>query len=447
MNRSRHPSGMVGFSLVWFGQVVSMIGSTMTGFALSIWAYQETGQATTLALMQLAYWGPTVFLSPLAGALVDRWNRKRVMMLSDLGAGVATAALATLHLTGSLEIWHIYAVAVFGSAFQAFQFPAYSAAITTMIPKQHYTRANGMMSIAESGSGIIAPILAGILVGVLGIGSIFLIDLATFGIALITLALVFIPQPAETEAGRASRGSLWQESLFGFRYIFARPSLLGVQLVFMGLNLTGGLTQSIQAAMILARTGNSAATLGTVMSAVSVGGVVGGLLMSTWGGTKRRVNGILLAMALEGVIGVALMGMGQSLPVWLVAGFMTMVFISVLNAHNQALWMAKVAPEVQGRVFATRRLIAQLLGPAAALAAGPLADKVFEPAMATGGSLAGLFGGLVGTGPGAGMGLMHLLFGLTGTAIALAAFSFRAIREADTLLPDHDQPAPGSAMA
>lgn len=447
MSRVPQPSGMVGFGLVWFGQVISMIGSTMTGFALSIWAYQETGQATTLALMQLAYWGPTVFLSPLAGALVDRWNRKRVMMLSDLGAGVATAALAILHLTGSLEIWHIYAVAVFGSAFQAFQFPAYSAAITTMIPKQHYTRANGMMSIAESGSGIIAPILAGILVGILGVGGIFLIDLATFGIALFTLSLVFIPQPAETEAGRASRGSLWQESLFGFRYIFARPSLLGVQLVFMGLNLTGGLTQSIQPAMILARTGNSAATLGTVMSAVSVGGVVGGLLMSTWGGTKRRVNGILLAMALEGVIGMALMGMGQSLPVWLVAGFMTMVFISVLNAHNQALWMAKVAPEVQGRVFATRRLIAQMLGPAAALAAGPLADKVFEPAMATGGSLAGLFGGLVGTGPGAGMGLMHVLFGLTGTAIALAAFSFRTVREADTLLPDHDQPAPGSAMA
>lgn len=446
MSRLPQPSGMVGFALVWFGQVVSMIGSTMTGFALSIWAYQETGQATTLALMQLAYWGPTVLLSPLAGALVDRWNRKWVMMLSDLGAGVATAALAAFHLTGSLEIWHIYAVAVFGSAFQAFQFPAYSAAITTMIPKQHYTRANGMMSIAESGSGIIAPILAGILMAIVGVGGIFLIDLATFGIALITLALVFIPQPPETEAGRASRGSLWQESLFGFRYIFARPSLLGVQLVFMGLNLTGGLTQSVQAAMILARTGNSAATLGTVMSAISVGGVVGGLLMSTWGGTKRRVHGILLAMALEGVFGMALLGIGQSLPVWLVAGFMTMVFISVLNAHNQALWMAKVAPEVQGRVFATRRLIAQLLGPMAALAAGPLADKLFEPAMATGGSLAGLFGGLVGTGPGAGMGLMHLLFGLAGTAIALAAFSFRAVREADTLLPDHDEPAPRSAL-
>lgn len=447
MNHSRLTRGMLGFTLVWFGQVVSMIGSTMTGFALSIWAYQQTGQATTLALMTLAYWGPTVLLSPLAGALVDRLNRKWVMMLSDLGAGVATAALAVLYLSGSMEVWHIYAVAVFGSAFQAFQFPAYSAAITTMIPKHQYGRANGMMAIAESGSGIIAPVLAGLLVGVVGVGGIFLIDLTTFAVALVTLTLVFIPQPPVTATGRASRGSLWQESLFGFRYIFARPSLLGVQLVFMGLNLTAGLTQSIQQAMILARTGNSAATLGTVMSAVSAGGVIGGVLMSTWGGTKRRVHGVLFAMAASGVFGTALMGLGQSLPVWVVAGFITMICVSVLNAHNQALWMAKVAPDVQGRVFATRRLIAQMLGPVAALVSGPLADKVFEPSMVAGGSLTGLFGGLVGTGPGAGMGLMHILFGLAGTGIAIAAFGIRVVREADTLLPDHDQEAPASAMA
>ena len=429
---------MTGFTIVWIGQVVSLLGTAMTGFALTIWAWQETGQATALALVGFFTFGPTVLLSPVAGALVDRWNRKLVMMLSDLGAGAATVVTLALYVSGGLEIWHLYVLGAWTGAFGAFQFPAYSAAISTMLPKAQYARASGMLSLAESASAIAAPVLAGVLLAVIGIGGIMVIDIVTFTVALLALLWVAIPQPEASEEGRGSRGSLLKESLYGFRYIVKRPSLLGLQLVFTAINLIFTFGFIVLAPMILARTGNDELMLGSVQSALGVGGVAGGILLSVWGGPKRRVHGVLLGMAASSLLGTTLMGVGQSLPLWLVAAFFSAFFIPILNGSNQAIWQAKVAPDVQGKVFAARRLIAQLSAPVAMLLAGPLADRVFEPAMMPGGALANLFGPLVGTGPGAGMGLMFVMSGVAGTLVGLGGYLFPAIRRVETTIPDHD---------
>lgn len=429
--------------VVVIGQVVSLLGSGMTGFALVFWAYLSTGQATTIALASLAYFAPTVLFSPTAGALVDRWNRKLTMMLSDLAQGLTTVAMLPLFVTGNLQIWHWYVAGAIAGTFAAFHFPAYSAAVTTMIPKAQYGRASGLLSIAESASGIFAPVVGAAIIGFSGVTGgvtlIMLLDVTTFTVAIGILLAVKIPQPARTETGRRAKGSLLGESVFGFRYIRGRPSLLGLQLVFFTLNLLATFGGVLVAPMILSRTGNNPVILGTVQSAGAIGGVASGALMSAWGGPKPRVYGVVFGMALEGLLGMVLMGLGPGLIIWALASFFSAFMIPIINGSNQAIWQAKVPPDIQGRVFAVRRLIAQITVPIGMGLAGPLADNFFEPAMRRDGGLSFAFGGFVGVGPGAGMALMLVLFGLIATFAALAAFGVGTIRHAERLLPDHDE--------
>ncbi len=430
-------SGMRAFTLLAVGQAISLIGSGMTQFAVIIWAWEITGQATSLALAGFFGFAPVVLISPLAGALVDRWNRKLVMMLSDLAAGLATIALLLLYLFDALRIEHIYILAAFVGVFQAFQWPAFSAAISLMLPKEQYARANGMLELARAGSGILAPLLAGAVIGFAGIPWVFALDIFTFTFAIGALLAIHVPQPRQSQAGSRGRGSLWKESLYGFRYIWERRSLFWLQMVFFFINLTATFGYTVMAAMILARTHDDTVTLGAVQSAGALGGVAGGLLMSVWGGPKRRIHGVLLGMAASSLCGTLLMGLGRSLPLWAVAAFLGSLFIPVLNGSNQAIWQAKVAPDVQGRVFAVRRLIAQITAPLAMLLAGPLADYVFEPAMAADGALSQGFSWLVGSGPGAGMGLMFVISGLMGVLVGLGGYVFPLIRDVEALLPDH----------
>ena len=437
-DRHQRPTGMGAFTVAWIGQLVSLLGTAMSNFALTIWAYEITGKATALALVGFFFITPRVVVSPLAGAIVDRSNRKLMMMLSDLAAGATTVFILLLYTTGNLQIWHLYISAAIAGTFQAFQWPAFSAAITMMLPKEQYARANGMMELAGSASGIFAPVLAGAMLGFIDLAGILIIDIVTFVVAVGALLFVHIPQPETTAAGREGHGSIWKESVYGFHYIFKRPSLLGLQLVFLVLNLTSTLALAVFAPMILARTGNNELVFGSVQSLGAIGGVVGGVVMGIWGGPKRRVHGVLTGMLLASLLGELLLGLGRSLYIWALASFFLQFFIPIINGSNQAIWQAKVAPDVQGRVFATRRLIAWLVMPLSWLAAGPLADLVFEPAMDPGGSLTNLFGRLVGTGPGAGMSLMFVIVGLLGMLVALGGYAFRSVRDAEDILPDHD---------
>ncbi|MDD2695827.1 MAG: MFS transporter [Anaerolineales bacterium] len=441
------PSGMFGFTIVWLGQIVSLLGTNMTGFGVTIWAYELTGSATALALVGFFFVTPMLLFSPIAGAIVDRHDRKLMMMLSDLASGLATILILVLYLAGKLQIWHLYLTGAIQGTFQTFQWPAYSAAITTMLSKEHYGRANGMMSLAESGSGIFAPLLAGALLGFIGLGGILAIDVITFVIAIGALLTVHVPNPPRTEEGRQGEGSLLREAAYGFHYILARPSLLGLQIVFLLGNFFLGVSFAVQAPMILASTGNNELIFGSVNSVGAIGGVVGGVVMSAWGGPKRRVHGVLAGWALAGLLGTTLMGLGRSLPVWAVASFIGAFLTPVINGSNQAIWQAKVAPDVQGRVFSIRRLIAWFVNPISMLIAGPLADYLLEPAMRSGGWLSGSLGWLVGTGPGRGIALIFVITGLIGAVIGLGGYLFHTVRNAESLLPDYDEASPREGRA
>jgi MFS family permease len=433
---------MTAFTIVWFGQVVSLVGTAMSGFALTLWAYRTTGLATALSMVAFFNFAPMIIMSPIAGVLVDRWNRKWTMALSDLASATATLAILLLFLTGHLQLWHLYVTGALSAVFQTFQWPAYSAAISMMVPKTQYQRASGMISMAESGSGIAAPIMAGALVGILGferLWVIFAIDLITFAIALGALILVTIPNPPLVEPEHPE--SLLKQSMFGFRYIWEHRPLFDLQMVFFASNLIASLCLTIFPALVLARTGNNAAALGSTQSAAAVGGVAGGALLTAWGGPKRKVNGVLMGMVLTSLLGTLVVGLGRSLPVWMAGSFLMMVVMTIINGSNQAIWQSKVPPALQGRVFSVRRLVAQVTVPVAMLASGPLADKVFGPAMMPAGSLAPVFGWLTGTGAGTGISLMFVLSGLAGAFVGIVGYLVPNVRDVERLIPDHDAPA------
>ena len=437
METKKRPTGMIGFTLVWLGQVVSVLATNMTVFALTIWVFEETGSATALGLMQVFFITPLLIVTPFAGVMVDRHNRKLMMMVSDLTAGLATITILSLQFLGQLEVWHLYAAAILQGLGNAFQWPAYSATISTMLPKEQYGRANGMMSLIDTGPGVLAPLLAGALLPAIGLTGILSLDVATFILAVLILVFVHIPQPARSGEGAQAQGNILKEAAFGFRYIFARPSLLGLQLVFFFGNLCAGIAYTVLAPMILLRTGNDSVSLGFVQSAGAIGGVVGGVAMSAWGGFKRRVHGVLAGWIVSGFF-FSLVGLGTQLPAWVGALALSTIVVPLINGSNQAIWQSKVAPDLQGRVFSARTLIAWMTNPISPLIAGSLADYVLEPAMQVQGSLTSTIGWLVPPGPGAGMGLLIFFGGLGGLLAGLAGYFAYAVRNAEDILPDHD---------
>ncbi|MGD8814277.1 MAG: MFS transporter [Anaerolineales bacterium] len=436
---SKRPTGMVGFTIVWVGQLVSVLASNMSWFAITIWAFEKTGSATVLGAAQTAFILPFLLISPFAGAMVDRYNRKLMMMISDLGAVVATSAILIFSALGILEIWHIYVACVIYGLSGTFQWPAYMAAISTMVPKEQYDRANGMMSLVDSGPAVFSPMIAGALLPFLGLTGILIIDMVTFAIAIITLLIVHVPQPTETKEGQSGKGTLTSEAVYGFKYIFARKSLLGLLLVILCLNLVQGFSGALFAPMLLSRTSNNSAVLGSVQSAFAIGGVVGGLIVSAWGGLKKRITGMLVGWGLFAFFGMLVFGLGRSLYVWIPAAVLASMTFPLTQSASNAIWQSKVAPDIQGRVFSARRLIAWLVEPIMPLVAGVVADYVTEPAMAIESGLSKTFGWLVGTGPGSGMSLQYLASGLAYISIIIVAWFIPRIRNVETLLPDHDQ--------
>ena len=422
--------------VVWVGQLVSLLGSSMTLFALTIWIWQSTGKATNLALMIVASFGPAVLLAPIAGVVVDRWKRKTVLILSDLCCALAIVAIYALWSAGQLQPWQLYLASAFAGGSQAFQVPALSAAITMMVPKDQLARANGLLSLAQTSSSVAAPLLAGLLLALIGVRGILILDIISFIFGVATLMIARIPEPARTQ-GRNESSSLWSGALFGLRFISERPSLLGLLSTLFTANIFRTMCLVVLPVMILARTGNDNVALGVVQAAVGMGGVAGGLILTTWGGPRRLVLGMLVGILGSGLFGRFFMGLSQSLPMWAIFGFLGGLFSPFVNACNQAIWQAKVSPETQGRVFAARMFVAQISVPVALLAAGPIVDLWLEPAMAEGGGLSAMGGSILPLGPGAGVALLFVVAGMFEVVVVVFGFLWKPVRMAEELLPDH----------
>ena len=435
MTKPQKIQGMRAFLVIWAGQAFSLLGSSLTAFALGVWVYQRTGSVTRFALIAFFASLPGLLLSPVAGALVDRWDRRRTLILSDSAAAVSSVVLLVLlwdESKGLLEIWHIYALVALSSVANALQWPAFTAATTLLVPKHQYGRASGLTQMGLAVSQILAPILGALLLQWVRMRGILIVDLATFLVAVLALLSVRfreIERPAETGAPR----SLLRESTVGWTYLRERPGLLALLVLFAGTNFNIGMLQALIPPLILSFA--SSTSLGTVLSVAGIGMLAGTLVMGAWGGPERRVHGIFAGLLAQGLI-LLVGGWQPSVPLVAAAAFLFLFAVPFINGCSQAIWQAKVPPGVQGRVFAVRRMVAMSSMPAAYFLAGPLADRVFEPMLAPGGALAGSVGRVIGVGEGRGIGFLFVLLGLLVIAALSLAVTYPRLRHVEDEIPD-----------
>lgn len=438
---SRRPNGMPGLFIIWLGQMISGTASNITYFALPLWILNKTGTSGSA----LAYWEALFFASYLvivlfAGVFVDRYNRKLMMLVYDFLLFLTTVILLLLVAAGRLEVWHLYLTAIIQGVGYAFRLPSYSSVITLLVPRKQYTRANGMMSLLDNTPDIFGPILAGLFYFVIGLSGILVINLVALVISIGTLLVVDIPLTPHTAEGDVSHSGFIKEALYGIRYIIKRPALLSIQLVFFFGNIFSGMALSVTAiyTMLSLRTGGNPEIAGTVQSVGALAALLAGVFLSIFGRFKKPVRTILFGWLLSSLFGLTLLGIGQILMVWVIARVIDDAFGPVINVAMETFLQTKIPPDVQGRVFSASDYIAQAVIPITPLLAGYLGERVFEPAMHAGGTLTNTFGWLVGTGPGAGFGLMIFLCGIGGALVGLWGFFSPAIRNVDQTLPDFE---------
>lgn len=422
------------FLILWLGQFVSLLGSELTNFAITLWAWEVTGQATPLSLILVFTQIPRLLVSPFAGVWVDRYPRKTLMLIGDGAAGLSTLALLLLFLTHNLQVWHLYLTGAINGLFGYIQGLAYAASLTLVVPKQHYARAMALGSAQMSGTYILAPALAGAIYAATGLGGILSVDITTCVIAMGTLTIVRVPQPQERQI---SEQDTVRSLTVGLQYLWHRPSLMALLSFWIINNLIDSATFAILPATVLARSNNNPVIWGTVLAFFGFGGLLGSVTLSIWGGPKRRIHSVLIASALW-KLGIVVLALARQTATKISTAIFSGFCSPFPESANQAIWMSKVEPEVQGRVFATRFLLTQLSSPIGFAIAGPLADQFFEPAMQSDGMLAHIFGPIFGTEQGAGMALQLSIFAACGALIAVSGYSVRKLKTVETLLPDHN---------
>jgi MFS transporter, DHA3 family, macrolide efflux protein len=424
------------FTLIWFGQVVSMIGSSLTSFALGVWLYQTTGSTTSFSLIYFFAELPAILVAPIAGVVNDHWYRRWVLIFSDSGSGLSTLAIAIMLWSGKLEIWHIYLATLVSSICKGFQQPAYYTTPTLLVAKKHFSRANGMIQLGKAVGQLFSPILAGALVKSIQVQGVILIDFATFIFALLTLLVARFPKYFRSSKGNAKLGMYWRQAIYGWNYIVMRPGLLMLLMFFFVTNFAIGLAQVLITPMVLSFT--NALVLGKILSIGGSGWLLGGIVMSIWGGPRRRIYGVFGFEILLG-LSILIAGLQPSEILITVAAFIFFFSVPIVISSANAIRQTKVALDVQGRVFAIWGAIAWLSFPLAYLVAGPLADRVFNPLLVTGGLLADSVGLLIGVGAGRGIGLLFIVLGLFIISVTVAAYHYPRIGLVEDELPDADR--------
>lgn len=415
---------------IWGAEFLVALGNGITIFAISIWAWRETGSATTLALASFFAFLPSILLGAFAGTLVDYYDRKSILLVCSLGELLGSGVLFWLFHTGVITINCVYAINFCVGCFSAMHYPAYQTAISAILPKSEYMRAGGLTSFIETSSRVFSPVLAGALLGLASVNWVLALDFLFCLASLALLASVKLPQ--STGHAVASKGSFFKDSALGMRFIFEHKSFRQLLMLFFYFNLIVVFSFTLFTPMLMARTNNNEVLVASIRSMGAIGGIIGSALATIWGGFRKKTDTILAGMAGMGVF-IALAGFSHGYASLMLASLGVSLAIPFINASTQALWQAKVAHRVQGRVFAARRMISQMAVPISMLVAGPLADQVFEPLGRSGGTAVQL---LTGTGKGAGMALLFVIIGVMAVVISVLGYSSKAIRNAEELLPN-----------
>ena len=431
---------MQTFLIVWLGQVVSLLGTKLTEFALGFWildrTYQDTGTITQFALTILFMYLPKVIISPLAGILVDRWNRRSAMIASDFGTGIITLVILSLVWSNNLAVWHIYLALIASSSLNAFQQPAYTAAIAQLVPPKNLSRANGMVQASFAIAKIAAPAIAGLLLKYFGLQTILFIDLVTFCVAVLTLISVKFPDFRRyTKAKTNAIDSVIADAIAGWNYIVLRPGLVRLVCFIAISYFTMGMLEVVLWPLLYQP--GSTEQLGLVLSVGGCGMLLGSVLMSVWSGPSNRVKAIIGFVGFQGLI--VLIGGLKISPFVLAIGIFGYLFSQpIIVSCNQAIWQSKVPSRLQGRVFALQQTLERSLAICAYLLAGPLVDNVLNPLMAEGGIVAQAIGRIINTGMGQGVTLLLVLLGIINLMVVAIAYREPRLRYLEQELPDRN---------
>lgn len=368
----------IPFFTIWTGQAISLLGSQLVGFALVWWMTVTTGSAKVLALAAMMEWLPRVFIGPLAGALADRWNRRGIMLAADSLTAVATAALIYLGWAGQMELWHVYLLMLLRSTGGAFHWPAMQASTSLMVPKEQLSRVQGLNQLLTGLMNIAAPPLGGLLVGLMPLHAVLAIDIGTAVLAILPLCFLRIPQPrsSEEETPMADEKlSVWQEMREGMRYVWNWPGLRAILAVAVLLNLVTMPAFSLLPLLVMDHFGGSAMEIASMQSSWAIGMLVGGVLLSVWGGFRRKIVTSTVGM-FGSAIGMFLVGFAPGTALGLaVAGNLVAGLMNVLiNGPAFALLQTVVDPKMQGRVLSLVVSLANAMTPLGLAIAGPLAE-------------------------------------------------------------------------
>lgn len=370
---------MKPFLVIWTGQAVSLLGSQLVQFGIVWWVTRQTHSATALALAGLAALLPQILIGPFAGALVDRWNRRVIMIAADALIALATLVLAVLFWLQLADVWAIYVLLLIRSTGAAFHWPAMQASTTMLVPEKHLGRAAGLNQALSGLAGIIIPPLGALAVEALPMQVVLAIDVVTAIPAIATLLFTPIPQPALS--GSPAAGSLvsvvFRDMREGFRFIWSWKGLLLFAMIGVLINMLGRAAASLLPLLVLQYFGGGALELGWFQSAIGIGSLAGGVLLGLWGGSRRKIVVSLLALALDG-LAILLIGLSPRQYYFFAVILICLVGIleTIVLGLNGAIGQAIIPPEVQGRVFSLLFSISQALAPLGLLVAGPTADAL-----------------------------------------------------------------------
>ncbi|WP_030759539.1 non-ribosomal peptide synthetase/MFS transporter [Streptomyces griseus] len=430
--RARRPvrATMGRFLAVATGQQLSMIGSALTEFALPIWIYLQTGSLVHLGLLAAFGLVPSILVAPLAGAVVDRGDRRRVMLWGDVAAGLTQAALLVLHLTGSLEVWHCYVLVALLSASLAFQRVAWGSAVPQLVPKRFLGRANGVVQMALGLAQFLVPLIAVGILHAVGLGGILVFDVVSYLIATgVTLAVRFPDAMAATR-----RESVGAEIRAGFRRALGSRHFRAMLFWFAALNVFLSPLFLLVTPLVLSFSTTAAA--GWVSTAAGLGAVLGGLTLLVWGGPRRlRLRGVLIA-TLGLAAACVVTGLRPSVAVVAAGAFGMTYGLALLNGIYATVVQTKVPTRFHGRVIAVNTMVAWSTLPIGFALVAPAGPALLQPLMDEGGALASSVGALIGTGDGRGIGLLYLLFGLAMAALVLISFCIPVLARFDHEVPD-----------
>lgn len=421
------------FAILLVAQGLSIFGTSLTGFAMGVWVYREVGSVTIFFMIALAHGIPLVLLSPLAGAVVDRVNRKRIILLAQLAALSMTVLLMYLFLNQLLRPWHIIALVALNSIFQSFVWPAVTATVPLMVPKSQLTRANGMISMVFGVIHLTSPAISGTLYDKVGINIIFIIDLFTYACAFAAVLLMHIPQPCQIQTSKLQSESMLKSISDGWHYLNENSSLKYLILFYSAVaSILMAMGVMVQP-MILSFT--TPQKMGFILSVAGSGVFVGSIVMMALRSMNRHMPIIIAAAFCAGIF-CLLTPISKTPWVLAIGGFFIMACFPVFDANNRALLQRKVEPSMLGRVLGLRNFSLGITRFFMMLITGLIVDYFFEPAMLDTGFLSPILGDIYGVGKGRGIALLISILGGSTLVFASIALYMRSIRKIDTIIDD-----------